>query len=88
MLGYKGPAQPSPTICDALNAGSDTLKSAASAATPIKRLRWILFVDGMVEVRQDIVSTWRWNPNCIDEKTVRAGGEACCSTFISTKNAI
>ena len=36
MLAFKGPAQPSPTLGDALNAGYVYLESAASAATPIR----------------------------------------------------
>ncbi len=36
MLAYQGPAQPSPTLGDALNTGMATLKSAVSAAKPIR----------------------------------------------------
>jgi hypothetical protein len=36
MLGYKGPAQPSPTLGDALNAGFGYSKSAVSVATHIR----------------------------------------------------
>lgn len=36
MLGFQGPAQPSPTLGDALNAGYPISKSGASAATPTK----------------------------------------------------
>ena len=42
MLGFKGPAQPSPALDDALNAGSATWKSAALAATRIRLSPWIL----------------------------------------------
>jgi hypothetical protein len=39
MLGYKGPAQPSPTLGDALNAVICTSKCDASVATPIRLSR-------------------------------------------------
>ena len=42
MLGFQGPAQPSPALGDALNAGYRTSKSNASAATRIRPSRWTL----------------------------------------------
>jgi hypothetical protein len=39
MLGYQGPAQPSPTIDDALNAGCGYLEVAVLAATRTKPWR-------------------------------------------------
>ena len=40
MLAFKGPAQPSLTLGDALNAGMAISKSSASAATPIRLSPW------------------------------------------------
>ena len=39
MLGFRGPAQPSPTLGDALNAGYLYLEVRCSAATRIRPLR-------------------------------------------------
>jgi hypothetical protein len=39
MLGFRGPAQPSPALGDALTPGISTLRSGALAATRIKPLR-------------------------------------------------
>jgi hypothetical protein len=39
MLGYGGPAQPSPALGDALNAGYMYLEAAVSAATRTRRWR-------------------------------------------------
>jgi hypothetical protein len=39
MLGSQGPAQPSPALGDAINAGYLISKSNALAATPIKQSR-------------------------------------------------
>jgi hypothetical protein len=39
MLGYRGPAQPSPALGDALNAGYMYLEAAVSAATRTRRWR-------------------------------------------------
>jgi hypothetical protein len=41
MLGYKGPAQPSPALGDALNAGYRISKSDVSAAIPTRPSPWI-----------------------------------------------
>jgi hypothetical protein len=45
MLGYRGPAQPSPTLGDALNAGFLYLEVRCLAATRIRRLRSTLCGD-------------------------------------------
>ena len=40
MLGFKGPAQPSPSLGDALNAGYAYSKSAVSAVIPVRLWHW------------------------------------------------
>jgi hypothetical protein len=40
MLGYRGPAQPSPTLGDAINAGYSISKCGASAATRTRPWPW------------------------------------------------
>src|SRR4029077_11248039 len=58
MLGYQGPAQPSPTLGDALNAGFPILKSAALAATRTRPWRSTLCGDR----RQRL--SMNWNATC------------------------
>jgi hypothetical protein len=65
MLSFKGPAQPSPSLGDALNAGFLYLEvSVASVVTPIKPWRSTLFAG-----RRRRPST-NWNVTCA-AKTVR-----------------
>jgi hypothetical protein len=67
MLGYRGPAQPSPALGDALNGGYLYLESAAWAATHTKRCRWTLSVG-----RRRPPST-NWSATCVARTARRFG---------------